>query len=431
MSEAKIDADVLESVASKLETYRDAIPGLISRARNLDAGWTVSSLGDSEEWATETATDLRARLGIVRQIEQNGGTSFDLGGFDALELAGAEGAVDENLLVLDRVAHLQEQEPGNAEWSRADGESFDDWVERVQAKALALLPGLDEHEQQVADGVHYLNIYGDLLLAGGVTANTAATYVEVAGARYLHRMIPIWEAAGRDIPALPVLKEFAATGRFFRNPVSAPTAVGTVRTMVDTWAQGATGRSYIPFVTRRDGFFWGYGNVVEIPEGGRLPSGGVAPRGGATIEVPRGRTNLWNTGRTSGIKVAARTAGFWRSLGIVGGVAATGLDVVNIASQGNPVDAFREDPAGYGEDLASLAFNASLTAAMVAPGPWTLGAVAVTGVIYGGLLIYNNWDTITETVGEAVDWCGDRLDDLAGGAVDAIADSPVNPANWF
>jgi hypothetical protein len=127
-------------------------------------------------------------------------------------------------------------------------------------------------------------------------------------------------------------------------------------------------------------------------------------------------------------------AGFWRGLGVVGGVAATGWDVANVVSYGNPVDAFRERPAEYGQALASTAFNASLTAAMVAPGPWTLGAVAVTGVIYGGLLLYNNWDSVTGAIGTATDWAGDRFDDATGWVgdrVDDIKDSKINPMNWF
>jgi hypothetical protein len=55
---------------------------------------------------------------------------------------------------------------------------------------------------------------------------------------------------------------------------------------------------------------------------------------------------------------------------------------------------------------------------MIAPNPVTIGAAVVTGVIYGGLKIAENWDSITEGVGNAVDAVGEGL----GDAADAVGD---------
>ena len=164
---------------------------------------------------------------------------------------------------------------------------------------------------------------------------------------------------------------------------------------------------------------------------------------GAT--VGRGATNLLTVASTNGLRAAVSTAGAWRGLGIVGGVAATGYGMANLAAQGHPADAFRREGAGYVADWGQMGFNASLTAAMIAPNPVTWGLVAVTGVVWAGAEIVDHWPAISAAAGEAsdrvADWGSDRLDD-AGEALDdvrdtvedlasAAADSKANPMNWF
>jgi hypothetical protein len=75
---------------------------------------------------------------------------------------------------------------------------------------------------------------------------------------------------------------------------------------------------------------------------------------------------------------------------------------------------------------------------MIAPNPVTWGAVAVTGVVYGGARLVEHWDDVTHAADEAVDWAGDKLGDAAdavGGTIsdgfDAVKDSKLNPGNWF
>jgi hypothetical protein len=97
--------------------------------------------------------------------------------------------------------------------------------------------------------------------------------------------------------------------------------------------------------------------------------------------------------------------------------------VANLVAQGNPVDAWNEadgaqEKAGYAADWVEVGFNASLTAAMVAPSPWTLGAAAVTGIVWGGLKVVEHWDDITEWSGDA--W--DATTEFTGDAVDAVTD---------
>jgi hypothetical protein len=124
---------------------------------------------------------------------------------------------------------------------------------------------------------------------------------------------------------------------------------------------------------------------------------------------------------------AAKVSGALRGLGVVGGVAATGFSAANVISQGNPVDAFKRNGAGYVADVAEVGFNASLTAAMVAPNPVTIGLAVGTGLIYGGAKVVEHWDDIEKGAGEAADWVGDKAKDLGK----SVAESKANPMNWF
>jgi hypothetical protein len=100
--------------------------------------------------------------------------------------------------------------------------------------------------------------------------------------------------------------------------------------------------------------------------------------------------------RTSGL-------GAMRGLGIVGGVVSTGAGVANLVQQGNPIEAFEREGAGYVADVAETAFSASTTAFLVAPNPVT-GALAVgSGLVWAGAEVVDNWDDISETASKAWD----------------------------
>ncbi|WP_405561092.1 hypothetical protein [Streptomyces sp. NBC_01180] len=68
-------------------------------------------------------------------------------------------------------------------------------------------------------------------------------------------------------------------------------------------------------------------------------------------------------------------------------MAATGFSTANVIAQGNPVAAFKREGAGYVADVAEAGFNASMTAAMIAPNPVTIGLAVGFGVVYGGAKI--------------------------------------------
>ena len=149
------------------------------------------------------------------------------------------------------------------------------------------------------------------------------------------------------------------------------------------------------------------------------------------------------SGLLTGARAAGSAGGVARFLGIGGGITATALSGANLIAQGDPIDAFRENGTEYAADVAEFTFNASLTAVMVAPTPFTVGAVAVTGIAYAGLEIWNHRDDIVQLaqgVGPLVadsfdaaqDFAGDALDagrDVVDGALDKAADigSALNP----
>jgi hypothetical protein len=140
-----------------------------------------------------------------------------------------------------------------------------------------------------------------------------------------------------------------------------------------------------------------------------------------------------------------KVAGGLRVLGVAGSAFATvdsGIGLYSSISSGelarNWSEGGTQGKAKVIGDIAEVGFNASLTAAMIAPNPVTWGAVAVTGVVYGGARLVEHWDDVTHAADQAVDWAGDKLGDAAdavgdtiGDGVEAVKDSKLNPGNWF
>lgn len=124
-------------------------------------------------------------------------------------------------------------------------------------------------------------------------------------------------------------------------------------------------------------------------------------------------------GRAAGWLGTPGATTFSRRAGVVGGVASTGLDAYNLYKQGNPVEAFEREGAGYVADVARTGFSASTTAFFVAPNPVTGGAVIVTGVVWAGAEVWDEWgDDIKDFGADA--W--DATSDFAGDAWDATSD---------
>jgi hypothetical protein len=125
--------------------------------------------------------------------------------------------------------------------------------------------------------------------------------------------------------------------------------------------------------------------------------------------------NLLRVAQRGGLANAAKAAGWIRGAGIVGSAGATAWGVANLATMDHG-KAWKEDKAKYLSNWTGTAFNASLTAAMIAPNPVTIGLAVGTGLAYAGTLIWDNSDKIEAAAEEAADWVGDKAE-KAGAAI--------------
>jgi uncharacterized protein YukE len=199
------------------------------------------------------------------------------------------------------------------------------------------------------------------------------------------------------------------------------------------------GDDLVDFLFGDIGNFWGGG------EDGFPVGGGAA----ALLKFPRiwshafgdGPLPVFNTGRVGDTlaRLLARSPGYlgtvgdwlqtrgatitFKWLGVGGGVVSTGLGLYDLYQQGNPIDAFQENGAGYVADVAGTAFSASTTAFLLAPNPVT-GALAIgTGAVWLGAEVVDNWDDITEWTSDAWDAGSDFVGDVGDAAGDAISDA--------
>ncbi|WP_260677602.1 hypothetical protein [Streptomyces albidoflavus] len=144
-----------------------------------------------------------------------------------------------------------------------------------------------------------------------------------------------------------------------------------------------------------------------------------------------------NSGRFASTKAAlagtAKVTGFLRAGNILLSAGQTVYGLNNLRLQGNPVDAFHRKGAGYAADVAEVGFNASMTAATIAPNPITFGAVAVTGSVYVTAKMVEHWDEVKGGAQKAGRWLGSKAGaagrDMVEGAKNLA--KKANPANWF
>ena len=142
---------------------------------------------------------------------------------------------------------------------------------------------------------------------------------------------------------------------------------------------------------------------------------------------PTFNTGLVGRGLSAGLQRFAVTssAGEWlatpgatqvfRRVGIAGALISTGVGMYDLYQQGNPIDAFRADGAGYVADVANTAFSASTAAFLIAPNPVTGALVVGTGLVWAGAEVVDHWDDISSAAGDA--W------DAGTGAIDTAWDT--------
>ncbi|MFD5909601.1 PE-PGRS family protein [Streptomyces massasporeus] len=475
-----VNPDDLDQLAKLLDGrggVQDKVDEAFTRASRLGVTSKLTTLKPLRSWVKDTAPDLRKRAVFARLENGDPQAGLMWAGFSAKEIEKykSEGLGPDALVLANSVA--ASDDPNAYKFKRQPDESLADWIERLEAHAISQIPGLQPHEETIAT---MIGLYGDW---GSVTAATAV--VTMQGTSLTKVLLGNSLKAG----ALRTWKtRLGVVLRGSENRVIRSAGNGLVKwapkirslSAPGSWLPGQLGSlfgrssayqslSRIPLTSGLQGDLIGQGyNWVRATPlmntlrangaidflvgsdeaarmyGGFTHSGQAVARAGNTslIKVFTKAANsqrfansvaeATNAARgagalRTGLGAAAKTAGFLRGAGIVGGVLSTGFSAANVISQGNPVDAFKKKGAAYVADVAEVGFNASLTAAMVAPNPVTIGLAVGTGLIYGGAKVVQHWDDIKDGAGKAAGWVGDKAKDLGK----SIAKSKANPMNWF
>jgi hypothetical protein len=462
-----VNPDDLEQLAKLLDGrggLQDKLDESFTRASRLGVSSKLTSLKPLRSWVSDTAPDLRKRATFARLESGDPNAGLLWAGFSAkdLEKYKSEGVGPDVLLLANSVA--ASNDPNADQFKRQPDESLSDWIERLEAHAIAKIPGLQPHEETIAT---MIGLYGDW---GSIT--TASAVVTIQGASLTKTLLGNSLKAG----ALRTWKtRLGVTLRGSDSGLIRSAGNGLIKwapkirslSAPGSWLPGQLGRMFsgsslyqnasrIPLTSGVRGdllgnaYNWvrntplmrgfGVNNAIDFVVGsdeiaktfGGLTHAGqpVARAGNASllkVFSNASRAAGETGGLRAGLGAAAKTAGFLRGAGIVGGVVSTGFSAANVISQGNPVEAFKRNGAGYVADVAEVGFNASLTAAMVAPNPITIGLAVGTGLIYGGAKVVEHWDDIKKGAGEAKKWVGDKAKDLGK----SIAKSKANPMNWF
>ncbi|MFI0895414.1 PE-PGRS family protein [Streptomyces sp. NPDC020983] len=485
-----VNPEDLEQLATLLDgadstSLKNATDAVFRAAATLNVTSKLTPLRPMAAWATETAPDLRRRAARTRlgNGDLTGGLLW--AGFTPADLRTYQGpALDpETVLIADSVANSDD--PRASLFHRRPDENLETYLDRLRATALTSIPGLQPFEPAVE---YLIGAYGDWKSvtdsAGHVIVQgTALTKVLLGNsfkqgwgrewkdwaARSLNGMsserIQKW---GEQLDAWePRIRSLAAPGTWLPSRITA----GLQRIpFTGGWIGDRTGERWdrlrrLPFMNSQLLRENSVNSVIDFLVGSDELAARFGGRTHAGVDVVRaGQADLikvgWNAAksfrigedaaaasRTTSLLRATgtmgRTAGLLRGLGIGASAASTVMSGLNVWSDGNPAKAFRREGAGYVADVAELGFNASMTAAMISPNPFTLGAVVVFGSVYGGAEIYQHWDDITKGMGKAVDWTGDTAKkaghEVAGEAKKAGHEvakgaksvaKACNPLNW-
>ncbi|MCE7049998.1 PE-PGRS family protein [Streptomyces purpurascens] len=475
-----VNPDDLDQLAKLLDGrggVQDGLDEAFTRASRLGVTSKLTSLKPLRGWVKDTAPDLRKRAVFARLESGDPQAGLMWAGFSPKEIEKykSEGLSPDGLLLANSVA--ASDDPNAYKFKRQPDESLADWIQRLEAHAIAQIPGLQPHEETIAS---MIGLYGDW---GSVTAATAVVTLQgtsltkvLLGNSLKAGALRTWKtrlgvvlrgsesglirSAGNGlIKWTPKLRSLSAPGSWLPGQLGSLFGRSTTYQSLsripltsgirgDLIGQGYNWVRATPLMNtlRANGvidFLVGSDQAAKM-YGGFTHSGQAVARAGnaSLIKVFTKAANsqrfansvaeATNAARgagalRTGLGAAAKTAGFLRGAGIVGGVLSTGFSAANVISQGNPVDAFKKKGAAYVADVAEVGFNASLTAAMVAPNPVTIGLAVGTGLIYGGAKVVQHWDDIKEGAGKAAGWVGDKAKDLGK----SIAKSKANPMNWF
>lgn len=361
----------------------DNLGEAFTRASTLGVSDKLSALRPMRTWVSDAAPDLRRKAAYARLEDGDPMAGLLLAGFTPEQLKNKDLPPD-ILLVANATASDGELDDG---WlKKKDGESLDDWLVRIQGDAVTELTGNEKLGKAVSTYIE-----GAANLSAFFTSSTTA----LLGGKSL-------------ISYFKSSKVLNAPGTF------------TARLINGHWDK-----------------------LSKIPKAGswltRVPTAALAGsdeaamlagymRNGAFYMPTATEANLLRIAQRGGLANAAKAAGWMRGAGVVGSAAATAWGVANLATMDHG-KAWKEDKAKYLSNWTGTAFNASLTAAMIAPNPVTIGLAVGTGIAYAGTLVWDNWDSISKGAEEATEWVSDKADKVG----DAISDgakavgSALNP----
>lgn len=482
-----VNPEDLEQLATLLDgadptSLKNATDSVFRRAATLNVTSKLATLHPMMTWATETAPDLRRRAARTRL--SNGDLSGGLlwAGFTPDDLKAYRGNTldPETVLIADSVANSDD--PNASLFHRKPNENLETYLDRLRATALTSIPGLQPFEPAVE---YLLGAYGDWKSVADSTGHVVVQGTALARVLVHNSFVDgvgssfkTWLAAGlrgSSNPAVsrvgtwlnslsPEFRSLSAPGTWLPSRVLGPLAripgagdriSGFANTRYDQlrrlplFTDSFRGVS----VNKAVNFFIGSDKLAS--QYSRATHAGQAVTRAANARLLSVLTNAYGetrlvaaaprvTSLVRGISIAARTSGVLRGLGIGTSAAATVFSGANVISDGlNPVTAFKRQGAGYVADVAEFGFNASLTAAMISPSPFSVGAVVVFGSVYGGAKIVEHWDDITKGTGKAVDWTADTAQkaghEVASGAKKAgheVASGAkkvgkaLNPMKW-
>ncbi|WP_149550016.1 hypothetical protein [Streptomyces marokkonensis] len=362
----------------------DKLDEAFTRASELGVSDKLSAIRPMRPWISDTAPGLRRKAAYARLEDGDPLAGLLLAGFTPEQLRNKDLPPD-ILLVANAAAADDGVDDG---WlKKKEGETLDDWLVRIQGDAVTELTGNEKLGKAVSTYIE-----GAANLSAFFTASTTA----LLGGKSL-------------ISYFKSSKVLNAPGTF------------TARMINGHWDK-----------------------LSRIPKAGswltRVPTGALAGsdeaamlagymRKGAFYLPTATEANLLRVAQRGGLANAAKAAGWMRGLGIVGSAGATAWGVANLATMDHG-KAWKEDKAKYLSNWTGTAFNASLTAAMVAPNPVTVGLAVGTGLAYAGTLVWDNWDSISKGAEEAADWVGDKAE-KAGEAISDGAKALGSALNPF
>ncbi|MER7968060.1 MULTISPECIES: PE-PGRS family protein [unclassified Streptomyces] len=467
-----VNPDDLDQLARLLDGkggVRDNLDEAFSRASRLGVSSRLTSLKPLRSWVSDTGPDLRKRAAIARLESGDPEAGVLWAGFSGKEIDAflkeheGEGLSPDEILLANSVA--ASDDPKADAFKRKSNESLNDWISRIKAHALEQIPGLKPHASTI---MTVIDLYGDWKSVNATTATVtiqgAALTKVLVGNSFKEGLLRTWKTRigvtlrGSDnnllrwsgtklIKYTPKIRSLGAPGSWFPSKLGqwAQTVPGT-KAKVAEWTgkgydvirglkfmkspiwKGVSANKAIDFIVGSDTLAARYGGLTH--------SGQAVTRAG-NANLLRTSGNIYSKARdlgfsrtasvTKGLAGAGKVAGFLRGAGIAGSAASTVFSAANVVAQGNPVKAFQRNGAGYVADVAEVGFNASMTAAMIAPNPVTIGLAVGFGAVYAGAKVVEHWDDIKKGAGKAADWVGDKAKDLGK----SIAKSKANPMNWF